>query len=160
MVEQFWKNCSLWERLTLERFVKDCVLWEGSHAGARKGVLQPRRSSQNILGKKQSKDSSSAPLPRYELEYIASFNVRLTAQQHRNCVPGSRIFLCPIEQSYLKLLPVSFPSWTSTKSVLFQNLGFLKQWKPFVLICTFRVIQQYFIFEPSILMYELSYWQT
>ena len=34
MLEQFVKNYSLWEGLTLEKFVKDCLLWEGPHAGA------------------------------------------------------------------------------------------------------------------------------
>ena len=34
MLEQFVKNCSLWEGLTLEKFVKDCLPWEGPHAGA------------------------------------------------------------------------------------------------------------------------------
>ena len=33
-LEQFMKNCSLWEGLTLEKFVEDCLPWEGSHAGA------------------------------------------------------------------------------------------------------------------------------
>ncbi|KAM7076250.1 alpha-2,8-sialyltransferase 8E isoform 2-T2 [Ciconia maguari] len=34
MLEQFMKNCSLWEGLTLEKFMEDCLLWEGPHAGA------------------------------------------------------------------------------------------------------------------------------
>ena len=34
MLEQFVKNCSLWEGLTLEKFVEDCLPWEGPHAGA------------------------------------------------------------------------------------------------------------------------------
>ncbi|KAK4810855.1 hypothetical protein QYF61_008827 [Mycteria americana] len=34
MLEQFVKNCSLWEGPTLEKFVKDCLLWEGPHDGA------------------------------------------------------------------------------------------------------------------------------
>ncbi|PKU42521.1 protein pxr1-like [Limosa lapponica baueri] len=33
-LEQFRKNCSLWEGLTLKKFVEDCLLWEGPHAGA------------------------------------------------------------------------------------------------------------------------------
>ena len=34
MLEQFLKNCSLWEGLALEKFMEDCLLWEGPHAGA------------------------------------------------------------------------------------------------------------------------------
>ncbi|GAB0209637.1 EH domain-containing protein 4 [Grus japonensis] len=34
MLEQFMKNCSLWEGLMLEKFMKDCLLWEGLHVGA------------------------------------------------------------------------------------------------------------------------------
>ena len=34
MLEQFVKNCSPWEGLTLEKFVEDCLPWEGPHAGA------------------------------------------------------------------------------------------------------------------------------
>ena len=33
MLEQFVKNCSLWEGLTLEKFMEDCLLWEGPHTG-------------------------------------------------------------------------------------------------------------------------------
>jgi len=33
-MEQFVKNCSPWEGLTLEKFMEDCVPWEGPHAGA------------------------------------------------------------------------------------------------------------------------------
>ena len=33
-LEQFMKNCSLWEGLTLEKFMEDCLSWEGPHAGA------------------------------------------------------------------------------------------------------------------------------
>ena len=33
-LEQFMKNCSLWEGLVLEKFVEDCLPWEGPHAGA------------------------------------------------------------------------------------------------------------------------------
>ncbi|GAB0185827.1 hypothetical protein GRJ2_001048000 [Grus japonensis] len=33
-LEQFVKNCSQWEGLTLEKLVQDCLLWEGPHAGA------------------------------------------------------------------------------------------------------------------------------
>ncbi|GAB0186948.1 EH domain-containing protein 4 [Grus japonensis] len=37
MLEQFMKNCSLWEGregLTLEKLVEDCLPWEEPHAGA------------------------------------------------------------------------------------------------------------------------------
>ncbi|GAB0180460.1 EH domain-containing protein 4 [Grus japonensis] len=34
MLEQFMKNCSLWEGLTLEKFMEDCLPWEGPNAGA------------------------------------------------------------------------------------------------------------------------------
>ncbi|KAK4826197.1 hypothetical protein QYF61_006141 [Mycteria americana] len=34
MLEQFVKNCSPLEGLTLEKFAKDYLLWEGPHAGA------------------------------------------------------------------------------------------------------------------------------
>ncbi|KAK4826920.1 hypothetical protein QYF61_012748 [Mycteria americana] len=34
MLEQFMKNCSLWERPMLEKFVKDCLPWVGSHIEA------------------------------------------------------------------------------------------------------------------------------
>ena len=34
MLEQFVKNCSPWEGLTLEKFVEDCLPWEGPHTGA------------------------------------------------------------------------------------------------------------------------------
>lgn len=33
-LQQLLKNCSLWERLTLEQLVKGHVLWEGPHAWA------------------------------------------------------------------------------------------------------------------------------
>ena len=41
MLEQFVKNCSLWERPTLEKFVEDCLPWEGPHTGAGKNVMSP-----------------------------------------------------------------------------------------------------------------------
>jgi len=34
MLEQFVKNCTPWEGLTLEKFVEDCLPWEGPHAVA------------------------------------------------------------------------------------------------------------------------------
>ena len=33
-LEQFVKNCSLQEGLTLEKLVEDCLSWEAPHAGA------------------------------------------------------------------------------------------------------------------------------
>lgn len=33
-VEQFGRNCSLWEGLMLEKQIEDCVLWEGPVAGS------------------------------------------------------------------------------------------------------------------------------
>ncbi|GAB0184576.1 hypothetical protein GRJ2_000922900 [Grus japonensis] len=33
-LEQFVKNCSPWEGLTLEKFVEDCLPWKRPHAGA------------------------------------------------------------------------------------------------------------------------------
>jgi len=34
MLEQFVKNCSLWEGLTLEKLMENCLPWEGAHARA------------------------------------------------------------------------------------------------------------------------------
>jgi len=34
MLEQFVKNCSIWEGLSLEKLMEDCLLWEGPHARA------------------------------------------------------------------------------------------------------------------------------
>ncbi|GAB0176110.1 zinc finger and BTB domain-containing protein 5 [Grus japonensis] len=34
-LEQLVKNCSPWEGFMLEKLVEDCLLWEGPHAGAR-----------------------------------------------------------------------------------------------------------------------------
>ena len=33
-LEQFVKNCSLWEGLVLEKFLEDCLIWEGPCAEA------------------------------------------------------------------------------------------------------------------------------
>ena len=35
MLEQFLKNCSLWEEPKLEKLVKDYIPWEEAHTGAR-----------------------------------------------------------------------------------------------------------------------------
>ncbi|KAJ7399547.1 hypothetical protein BTVI_113888 [Pitangus sulphuratus] len=32
MLEQFVKNCSPWEGLTLEKLIEDCLLWEAPHS--------------------------------------------------------------------------------------------------------------------------------
>jgi len=33
-VEQFMKNCSLWEGLMLDKFIEDYLPWESPHTGA------------------------------------------------------------------------------------------------------------------------------
>lgn len=35
-LEQFGKNCSQWEGLTVKKSVEDWFLWEGPHSGAGK----------------------------------------------------------------------------------------------------------------------------
>lgn len=39
MLEQYTKNCSLWEALTLQKLVKDCIWWKGLQAGTGEGIL-------------------------------------------------------------------------------------------------------------------------
>ena len=34
MLEQFVKDCSPWERLTLEKLMENCLPWVGPHTGA------------------------------------------------------------------------------------------------------------------------------
>lgn len=39
MLEQYRKNCNLWEGFTLQKLVKDCLWWKGPQAGAGEGIL-------------------------------------------------------------------------------------------------------------------------
>jgi len=42
LLEQFLKNCSLWEEPKLEKFVKDCITWAGPHTGGREKCEEKR----------------------------------------------------------------------------------------------------------------------